>query len=91
MRRPKPDSEVSIYERLKRIAYGRGWNVKLLASEMGMRYDTVSRVFRGKFSVSFRFLWIFCTVVDCMHLYPELLEQTKKQPRRLIGRKELGK
>lgn len=85
--RPKPETEVHVGERLKRIAYGRGWNAQRLAAEMGTTSSTLSKAFTGLNPISFRFLMRFCNTVDCQDLFPSLCEQARKQEGSMIGRR----
>lgn len=86
--RPLSEDMITIGERLKRIAYGRGWTLKTLAAELKCAPPYLSNLFRGKRPVSAVFLGRYCLIVDCIHLLPQLMRHAEKDGIFVTGRRK---
>ncbi len=87
MWRPLPLDQCGVGERLKRIAYGKGWNSKQLAAAMEITPPRMCNILKGSVPVSQRTLERLVKILDCETSLPYLIEAAKREGKFVVGRR----
>jgi len=87
MWRPLPLDQCGVGERLKRIAYGKGWNSKRLAAALDVTPPRMCNILKGSVPISLRTLERLVNILECETSLLYLVEAAKREGKFIVGRR----